>query len=368
VSVNRRALLGGLAATFALQAGFSAAKGQSKLIGLSLPLTGNQSEVAIDLQRGYGLALQSTGSDLRLQVLDDAGDVNRTAANVAALVSNSSVIALSGLVGTPHAEKALPIATAGGLPVVGIRSGAKILRLGQGGVYHLRSSYEDELDAVAKFCAGVGIQSVGIVHSDDSFGQGSRKHFVAALKALGIEALPPMPVARDNPNVAAVAATCAAAVSINDRRACVVLLMISRPMSAVAKELREVHKIALPIFAMSFVATRSVSADVIPHLEGLGIVSAFPLPRISNADMSRQFRADCDRFGAIDLVTSPTAFEGYFYGSVIAKTGADSRSQVNQRLLAGLRVYDQSIKFGADMVGYKHLEFVRKSYDGKLKS
>ena len=191
---------------------------------------------------------------------------------------------------------------------------------------------------------------------------------VNALKALGVEALPAMPVARDNPNVAAVAASCAAAVSVSDRRACVVLLMISRPMSAVAKELREVQKIALPIFAMSFVATRSVSADVIPHLEGLGIVSAFPLPRISSADMSRQFRADCDRFGAIDLVSSPTAFEGYFYGSVIAKTGAESRSQVNQSLLAGLRVYDQSIKFGADMVGYKHLEFVRKSYDGKLKS
>jgi len=123
--MRRRTLLTAAAAAVASFPMQSMGKGQNKLIGLSLPLTGNQSDVAIDLQRGYGLALQGTGSDLRLQVLDDAGDASRTAANVAALASNSSVIALSGLVGTPHAEKALPIATAGGLPVVGIRSGAK---------------------------------------------------------------------------------------------------------------------------------------------------------------------------------------------------------------------------------------------------
>jgi hypothetical protein len=68
------------------------------------------------------------------------------------------------------------------------------------------------------------------------------------------------------------------------------------------------------------------------------------------------------------LATSPTAFEGFFYGSVIAKTGAESREQVNQRLLSGVKIYDQPIIFGSDMVGYKHLEFVRKSYDGKLRS
>jgi branched-chain amino acid transport system substrate-binding protein len=346
----------------------SMAKGQGKLIGLSLPLTGNQSEVAIDLQHGYNLALQSSNSDLQLLVLDDGGDVTRAANNVKALAANTNVIALSGLVGTPHAEKAIPIATAAGLPVVGIRSGAKMLRLGQNGVYHLRSSYEDELDAIAKMCSGYAIQSVGIIHSADSFGEGSRTHLVEALKARGIQALPPMPVERSGSNIPAVTATCAAAVSQNDRPSAVVLLMISQPMSNAAKALREVHKISLPIFAMSFVATRSVSVDVIPHLSGLGLVSAFPVPQTSYTEISRQFRRACEGAGATDISGSLTAFEGYFYGSVIAKTAAQSRDQINQRLLAGVRVGDQSIKFGPTMVGYHHLEIVRKSYDGKLKS
>jgi ABC-type branched-subunit amino acid transport system substrate-binding protein len=288
--MRRRAVLSATAAALSALPLLGMGKGQGKFIGLSLPLNGNQSEVAVDLQRGYGLALRATGSDMQLLVLDDAGDAARTATNVAAFVANSNVITLSGVVGTPHAEKALPIATAGGLPVVAIRSGAKILRRGQSGVYHLRSSYEDELDAVAKLCAGMGAKKVAIIHSDDSFGNPARLHFAAALKAFGIEPHAPIPVDRDKPNVAVAAAACATAVKSGNGLCPVVLLMISKPMSLVAKELREVHTIVVPTFAMSFVATRSVSSDIIPHLEGLGIVSAFPLPRISMQAIERVSR------------------------------------------------------------------------------
>ena len=189
-----------------------------------------------------------------------------------------------------------------------------------------------------------------------------------ALKDRGIQALPPLPVERNGSNIPAVTATCAAGVSQNDLRSAVVLLMITQPMSNAARALRETHKISLPIFAMSFVATRSVSVDVIPHLGGLGLVSAFPVPQTSYSEISKQFRRACESAGAADISGSLTAYEGYFYGSVIAKTGAQSRDQINKKLLAGLRVGDQSIKFGVNMVGYHHLEIVRKSYDGKLKS
>jgi branched-chain amino acid transport system substrate-binding protein len=360
--MRRRVLLGAGAALAAYPT-FGIAKNHGRVIGLSLPLTGNQAEVAVDLQRGYDLALRATGSDLQLLVLDDAGDSARTATNVAALAANSNVIALSGIVGTPHAEKALPIAVSAGVPVVGIRSGENGLRRGQTGVYHLRSSYQEELEAVAKLCQGIGVKKVAVIHSDDAFGNPARSHFVAALKARGIEAHAPIPVNRENPNVAAAAAVCAAAVKDSSTLCPVVLLMISKPMSLMAKELREVHSLVVPTFAMSFVATRSVSADVIPYLEGLGIVSAFPLPRVSMQPIAAEFR----KHAPPDLASSLTAFEGFFYGCVIAKTGAQSREQINQKLLAGIQVFEQPISFSADMVGYKHLAFVSKSRYGQLR-
>lgn len=368
--MQRRTLLS-FAAAAALHATVTQAaptKGTEKIIGLSLPLSGVQAEVGKDLEQGYRLALKANGSDYQMLVLDDAGEAARTATNVQAFVGNSNVIAMSAIVGTPHAQAAIPVATAGGLPIVGIRSGAKSLRDGRSGVYHLRSSYEDELDAIARMCSGMGLKAVGIIHSADSFGEGSRKHLVAALNAKGIAALPPMPVQRDGSDIPLVAAKCAAAVSVQDTTAGVVLLMISKPMSDAAKELREKHKILLPIIAMSFTATKSITSDVIPHLSGLGLVSAFPIPATSISELSRQFRRDCDKHGVPELKGTLTAFEGYFYASVLLKTGAQSRAEVVQKMNAGVRIVDQLVKPDIQMVGYRYLEVVMKTSDGKLRS
>ena len=368
--MQRRTLLSyaAAAALHATATQATPAKGAEKIIGLSLPLSGVQAEVGKDLEQGYRLALKANGSDYQLLVLDDGGEAPRTATNVQAFVSNSNVIAMSAIVGTPHAQAAIPVATAGGLPIVGIRSGAKSLRDGRNGVFHLRSSYEDELDAIARMCSGMSLKAVAIIHSADSFGEGSRTHLAAALKAKGIVALPPMPVARDGSNIPAVTAKCAEAVSVNDTPMGVVLLMISKPMSEAAKELRMKHKIYLPIIAMSFTATKSVTSDVIPHLSGLGLVSAFPIPATSISELSRQFRRDCDKHGAPELKGSLTAFEGYFYASVLFKTGAQSRVEVVQKMNAGVRIVDQLVKPDFQMVGYRYLEVVMKSSDGRLRS
>lgn len=341
-------------------------KPTEKIIGLSLPLSGVQAEVGKDLEQGYRLALKASDSDYQLLVLDDGGEVVRATSNVKAFASNQNVIACSGLVGTPHAQAAIPVATAAGLPIVGIRSGASSLRDGRAGVFHLRSSYEEELETIARMCSGMGLKAVAIIHSADSFGEGSRSHLVAALKARGIATMAPMPAARDGSNISAVTAQCAELVSIKDTPTGVVLLMISAPMSEAAKILREKHRIFLPMIAMSFTATKTVASDIIPHLSGLGLVSAFPIPATSSSELSKQFRRDCDKYGLPDLKGSLTAYEGWFYCLTLIKTGARTRDQVSQKMQTGLRVMDQLIKPDVQMVGYHYLEIVMKSPNGKL--
>jgi branched-chain amino acid transport system substrate-binding protein len=359
----------GLGGVGALISSFSAqAKLSGRYVGLSLPMTGVQAEVGKDLEIGYQLALMSNNSDLGLLVLDDNGDAARTATNVKAFASNPEVIVLSGVVGTAHAQAAIPVARAGNLPVVGMRSGAVYLRDGLEGVFHLRASYEQELDQIAKMCEGMGLRAVAIIHSDDPFGMGSRKHLESALKLKGIAALPPMPVARDGSNMVTVTEQCAEAVSVQGVPSGVVLLMISKPMSEAAKQLREKHKIYLPMIAMSFTATKSISSDVIPHLTGMGLVSAFPLPTSSISELCKQFRKDCMTFKMPDQIGSLTTLEGYVYGSVIAKTGAQTRDQVIQRMNTGVRMVDFWVKPDKQKVGYRYLEVVIKSSDGRLKS
>jgi branched-chain amino acid transport system substrate-binding protein len=339
----------------------------TRYIGLSLPLTGVQSEVGTDLELGYKLALLGSDSPLRLKVLDDAGDAKRTAQNTAAFVSDPTVIALSGIVGTPHAQAALPVAREGGLPVIGIRSGADSLRDGRPGVVHLRSSFEDELDAIATTCSGSSVSEVVIIHSTDSFGEGSRVHLVTALTKRGITVSRAIPAARDGSDAATAATTAAKIVSGSGKYMAVVVLMLSRPVVEITTLLRSVYKIVNPVFAMSFVATRSVSSGVLPNLTGLSIVSAFPVPQLSPHLMSRQFRSDCEKFEAAASSESLTVFEGWFYGSVIAKSLATTREMLIKKINSGISVYETPIKLDNRMVGYRHTELVYKSSNGRLR-
>jgi branched-chain amino acid transport system substrate-binding protein len=366
--MRRRNFLSSSAAIAAIAHTTSYATTQDRVIGLSLPRTGNQAAVASDFEMGYRLSLLAANSPFKIRVLDDFGEAKRTAENVKILADDPSVIALTGIVGTPHAELALPIATAAGLGVFGIRSGASSLRDGRSGVIHMRSSYEEELDKIASMCAGAGLSSVSIIHSNDSFGKSTRTYLAAALEKRRIATFAPISIERNGSDMLQATTKCAKSLGVSGQYAGVVLLMISDPMLNASKELRLTHKIALPIFAMSFVATRAISSQPIPYLTGLGLVSAFPIPQTSVSEVSRRFRKDCEKFGLTEISASLTSFEGWFYGSAIARTEATTRPQVLQRMLAGVTVADQKILPDSMMVAYRHTEIVRKSDDGKLKS
>ena len=339
----------------------------TRYIGLSLPTTGIQSEVGADLAIGYKLALEGSQSQLRLKVLDDAGDAKRTAQNTATFAADPTVIALSGIVGTPHAQAALPVAREGGLPVVGIRSGADSLRDGKPGIVHLRSSFEEELDTIATACSGSGVSEVVIIHSKDSFGKGSRAYLASVLTKRGIAVSSPIPASRDGSDATIAASVAAKVIATSGKYMAVAVLMLSRPVVDITTLLRSTHKIINPVFAMSFVATRSVSTEVLPNLSGLGIVAAFPIPQSSSQLMSRQFLSDCKKFDAVSSSGSLTVFEGWFYGMVIAKSLATTRESLLKKINAGVNVYDTLIKLDGRMVGYRHTELVYKSGNGRLR-
>ena len=139
---------------------------------------------------------------------------------------------------------------------------------------------------------------------------------------------------------------------------------------AAATELRVQHKVALPILAMSFTITGNVATSKSQALTGLGLVSAFPLPRIG-ADLRKRYRMALSAGGMPSvLCESVTAFEGYFYGTVAASAalGAGTRDGLLRRLHGGVSLGDLRIDFSKTMVGYQHLEFLLKSRDGLLRA
>lgn len=340
-----------------------------RIIGLSLPLSGAQAEVGKDLEQGYRLGLKAAGANYDLLVLDDGGEVLRAVENTKAFIKNKNVIAMSCLVGTAHAQAVIPITEAAGLPMLGLRSGSRSLRKGVYNVFHLRSSYEEEQEIIAQMCGGGLIKRIGIIYSDDPFGKEAYPFMEAALAAKGIKVLPPMPANRDGSNIKQVSKAFANMLYDNpaNEYTGVILLLVSKPMQDAVRELKEVHRLVGPMFAMSFTATKSVTSEVIPHLAGLGLVTAFPIPTTSNTRLVQAYKRDCEAFKAPELMGTLTGFEGWFYASVMARTGAQTRAQVIQRMNAGVQFSDLTIKPDAYKVCFKHLQIAMKQSDGKLR-
>ena len=335
-----------------------------KKIGLSLPLTGGQSEVAIDLLAGYKLGCAAGGSGIQVEVLDDLSSPEKTAANIGRLCGDPDVVAVSGVVGTPHAQASIPVARAAEVPMVGIRSGALFLRDGKPGVYHLRASFEDEISKVLDFLRGALFTELVVVYSNDSFGKSSLDHLVKRAALLGINVRFSQAVDREGGGLPAACDGAAAAIRSAKTAVAVYLLLIAKPMEQAVGLLRSTHKIVYPIFTMSFIGTRSISTNNDPKFIGLGMATAFPLPR-GNDRLAMQFRRDATKFNAGDVYESLSAFEGYFYATVISNAlrsaSSVDRVGLSRSLGRGLSVSQNQIEFDKSVVGFHYLDLVRKN-------
>lgn len=371
--IARRSLLACLppmALTMALCNSAAAAPPTRRTIGLSLPLTGVQGSVGREMMEAYEVAMKSAGAPFKLQVLDDQSTPESAANNVRTFCADPSVVAVSGIVGTPHAQACAPIAAAARMPVIGIRSGARVLRTPDNSIWHLRASFEEEITYIAQDAVGRGKGGMVVVFSDDSFGKASRDWMLSEMKRLGIEEVLAIAVDRDGASVPAVCEKVAAAINGRQGVTSIALLMITKPMVAAAKELRQKHKIFNPVFAMSFTANTLVTREQDAGLVGLGIITAFPLPRVSLSGGSVQFRKEMLQAKQDSLLESLTAYEAWFYGKTLsALAGAESREEVIARLEKGISLanFNRLIAFDGEKVGYRHIGMAYKSATGKLR-
>lgn len=369
--MNRRNAL--RAATATLAAPFIGARaGARARVAVPLPLTGVQSEVANDLRAGYEMAFSlglANGLPIDLVWADDRAQPEETAKLVEAFAKDESIVATSGIVGTPHAKAALPVAERGGLPVVGLRSGADELRSGAPGVFHLRASYSDELTLMVQSIAGAGITRLAVVYSDDSFGKPAMEHVRAVAEPLGVQVVGAQPAKRDGSDIRAAVS---GAVDPGRRAVALLLLVLEQPLLAAVEQARRRMNFLGPIYAMSFIATRRIAESSEASLVGLGLVSAFPLPRTELTALATAFRERAEAWHRPGMLNSLTAFEGFMYGSVITSALRRAREVSREGLAAalsgGLDVRGVPVHFDGSHVGYRYLKLVYKSGTGVLRA
>ena len=150
------------------------------LFGQSAAFTGPAQELGKDMRRGIEAAFFEVnqaggvhGRILELLSLDDAYEPEAAISNTVQLIENDSVFALIGAVGTPTSRSAVPVADAHGVPYIAPFTGAAILRDPRWStVINLRASYNQETEEmVAQLTEQLGIERIGIMYQDDSYGR-----------------------------------------------------------------------------------------------------------------------------------------------------------------------------------------------------
>ncbi|OYU43791.1 MAG: hypothetical protein CFE44_16465, partial [Burkholderiales bacterium PBB4] len=300
---------------------------------------------------------------------DDEAKAENTAKLVEQFARDQSIVATTGIVGTPHAKAAVPRAVAGGLPVVGIRSGAAELRDGAKGVYHLRASYTDELTNMVKVIHGAGLERLAVVYSDDAFGTAAAAHVTKAAAALGVQLVSNVPADRSGSNVVAAVSQ---AVAPAKQASALLMLVLEGPMITGVAHARRALSFVNPVFCMSFCATKRLAESTEQNLVGLGLVSAFPLPRTDLSVLAERFRQSAQTWHRPGVIHSLTAFEGFLYGSVLTSSLMRAREPSRQGLLTALappqEVGGIRVDFDTRNVGYHYLQLVYKSATGVLRA
>src|SRR4029077_11902374 len=116
------------------------------------------------------------GRKLELVSEDDRYEPAIAPAASKRLIEEHKVFALLGYVGTPTGAAHLPVTTAAKVPLVGMFTGAEILRVPVNRyVFHVRASYYDETEKIVEQVVSTGGKKIAVFYQNDAYGEAGRK-------------------------------------------------------------------------------------------------------------------------------------------------------------------------------------------------
>jgi len=112
------------------------------------------------------------GRKIRLISYDDQYDPSKTVTNTQQLINTDKVFALFDYVGTPTTERIIDLVHKAEIPLLGIFSGAEILRTPyRPYIFNIRDSYYSESEAaISYFVDSLNLKKIAVMYQEDDFG------------------------------------------------------------------------------------------------------------------------------------------------------------------------------------------------------
>lgn len=127
------------------------------------------------------------GQKIVLESLDDQFDPKLAAENARTLITQKQVLSLFLTRGTPHAQAIMPLLDEFKVPLVAPSTGAMVLHQPpHPWLFNVRATYQREAERAVQHLSLIGMDRIGVVHVDDSFGadllEGAMKGFASVSK------------------------------------------------------------------------------------------------------------------------------------------------------------------------------------------
>lgn len=296
------------------------------VFGECAALSGPVSDLGLALNAGLRAAFSEVnaaggiqGRRLSLMAADDGYEPDRTVDCTLKFVESGQVFALAGYVGTPTSKVAAPIAQEFRIPLVGLFTGADLLRTPvQHYVVNVRASYDDETEALVERLVKVEKTTrVAVFYQNDSFGLSGLTGVEKALARRGLVLASKGSFERNTLAIRSGLAHVMAAAP-----EAVIIVAPYAPAAAFVREARE-SGLAARFATISFVGTERFISDLGSAAEGVMISQVVPPPSGDAIAIARQYR---NALGLVQPAASPSyaGFEGYVTGKLIAAalTGA----------------------------------------------
>ncbi len=295
------------------------------LFGQSAAFNGPAQELGKNMRIGIEAAFYEAnlaggvhGRLLELISIDDSYEPEAAIANTRQLIEEDRVFALIGAVGTPTSRSATPIAADAGVPYIAPFTGAAFLRdPAWDNIINLRASYNQETEEmVARLIGDLGIERIGIMYQDDSYGRAGYQGSRAALERRGLE---PVAVGLYPRNTTAVKT------ALLDLREgapdAVIMIGAYEPMAALIKWGRTTG--FNPVFLnVSFVGSNALARELGPDGAGVVVTQVVPFPDDDSLPLIAAYKQALAVY-APDTTPGFVSLEGYLAGR-LATAGLQS--------------------------------------------
>ncbi|WP_341677135.1 ABC transporter substrate-binding protein [Niveibacterium sp. SC-1] len=346
-----RVLLASLALALTSAVHAQGVSDNSIVIGQSAPLSGPAAQLGVDINFGANLYFYEVnrrggvnGRKIRLRVLDDGYEPQRTVANTKRLIEEDKVFALFGYIGAPTSEAALPIATSAGVPFLSPFSGAESLRNYNRVLFNTRASYYDETEAIVRHLTTLGLTRIAAFYENDESGQGGLAGVERALKQRKLELVARGTVERNGIDVAQAVREITAA-----KPQAVVMMAAYTGSVAFIREMQK-QDVAPSLWNVSFVGSQVLARELDESGRGVQVSQVVPFPWDTNLAVVRDYQKvltevkGAPGFGSLEgYIAARALVEG------LRRAGPQPTRESFIKALETLRNYDMggySVSFG----------------------